>query len=86
MFYMLEKTKLYDKIYMNHGIKHHQFITQLTEMKIEGDADVKELEKELEKLHEAHMEDLFENIEMSAKFQEHLDEAIEALPECEEKG
>jgi len=32
------------------------------------------------------MEDLFENIEMSAKFQEHLDEAIETLPECEEKG
>jgi len=86
MFFMFEKTKIYDNVYMIHGLKHPHFITQLTEMKIEEDADVKELEKELEKLHEAHMETLFENIEMSAKFQEHLDEAIEALPECEEKG
>jgi len=38
---MLEKTKLYDNIYMNHGIKHHQFITQLTEMKIEGTLTLK---------------------------------------------
>jgi len=39
----MEKTKIYDQIYLDHGLKHHHIMTQLAEMKIEEDDDVKEI-------------------------------------------
>jgi hypothetical protein len=72
MFYMIEKTKIYDQLYLDTGIKIHQHFYLVQKHKIMQDQDMIELEARLEEESFEKMTAMFDDLPMSDKFDEHI--------------
>lgn len=83
---LFEKTKLYDKIYQEHGVKIHQLQSAVKKHGIDQDKDVVETSNAIAQQAQEAKEKLAEENKLTAETSAGIAKDIAALPPCPEKG
>lgn len=80
---MLERTKMMDELYIAHNVKINQLVGLVQQMKIDEDADVKQLVHQVNQQIQAKRETLQKKMDMTPEEQKIIDEEVAKLRSCD---